>query len=779
MKKTLFKGDRMKKKSAYETVSSASRHKQSKPTKARRVLLKKHHAKPYRKRHFALLVVLIAALAVSIMLLVQYRDQVLSGFAASRAFLSSLFTEQVVNDRTVTSSLGFTLSYDARTLYASGVDQDTGQLYAGSELERKRPYSLVRLTPAFATTETQVAPTSSLTATVVSSVAEGGVLPVAMQQAGIDAEALRSIAYKETQLAGRTFMYHQWETLPNDAFPSGVKAYFDTYMTDLGDGTSLVVTVALGLDRSSEALYDTVLDTMLVQNPGDSAVLGATTNLRQYATVLPKLDAFAAFGSVPNAAAAAPISEQIAAQYSPAVVKIYSAYCADILVDGRLFFEEVCAAGTGSGFFVSQDGYVATNGHVVSSDPKGLALQYAVAALASNGDSRYLEALMVLAGLTDAKLAVAQSEEELVAIIVDAVYDMSDARFSRANNVESILVNVTDQSPDVDAWLQSIQERRNYTDDDNVLAAELVDEDYRLLDGYDGFRASDVAILKVDGSQFPVVRLGSISDVTQGANLSILGYPGEASGNGIVETTATMATLTSGKVSSIKSDSGGEHKLIETDTTIGKGNSGGPVFADNGAVVGIATYTADGSGEGGGVYNYVRDIQDLLDLAKENDITFDTDSRTQAEWDEGLSYFYNSRYSRALENFEIVEDLYPDHNRVAEFIATAKTRIANGEDVKDFPVALVAGIAVVLLLASGAVIFVMVRHHHKHKVYAVGVAQGTVVPQSVPQQVHVTPAQPEVQPSRPVVPPVTNAPPMQPEQGPESQDAVTRPPFNT
>lgn len=768
----------MKKKSAYETASSSSHQMKRKPTKTRRVLLKKHHAKPYRKRHLLLLVVLIAALTVSVMLLVQYRDQVLSGFASSRAFLSGLFTEQVDNNRTVTSSMGFALSYDERTLYASGVDQETGQLYAGSELERKRPYGLVRLTPAFASSETQVASTSSLTATVVSSEAEGGVLPTAMQQAGVDAAELQSIAYEEVQLAGRTFTRNEWETLPNNAFPSAVKAYFDTYMAELGNGTSLVVTVALGLDRTSAGLYDTVLKTMSVEDPSGSAVLGATTSLGQYAANLPAFGTFAAFGGVPNASAAAPISEQIAAQYSPAVVKIYSAYCTDILVDGQLFFEEVCAAGTGSGFFVSQDGYVATNGHVVSSDPKGLALQYAVAALASNGDSRYLEALMLLAGLTDAKLATAQTEQELVAIIVDAVYDMSDARFGRANNVESILVNVTDQSPDVDAWLTAIQDRRAYIDDDNVLVAELIDEDYRLLDGYDGFRASDVAILKVDGSQFPVVQLGNISDVTQGANLSILGYPGEASGNGIVETAATVATLTSGKVSSVKADSGGEHKLIETDTTIGKGNSGGPVFADNGAVVGIATYTADGSGEGGGVYNYVRDIQDLLDLAKDNDITFDEDSRTQAEWDEGLGYFYNSRYSRALENFEAVEDLYPNHNRVAEFIATAETRIANGEDVKDFPVALVGGIAVLLLLASGVVTFVIIRHHRKHKVYTAGVAQGAIAPQGVPQQVHVTPAQPVVQPSQPGVMPASTEPlPSPQQQVTGNQDGTPRPPF--
>jgi len=223
--------------------------------------------------------------------------------------------------------------------------------------------------------------------------------------------------------------------------------------------------------------------------------------------------------------------------------------------------------------------------------------------------------------------------------------------------------------------------------------------------------------------------------------------------------------LTTGKVSSKKNASGSDKVLIETDATIGHGNSGGPAFEDDGLVIGISTYSIDASGAGDGTYNYIRDIKDLVDLADESGITFDVNSETQALWEQGIDYFYTSHYSKAVKNFEKVQSLYPNHAKAAEFIAAAEKRIANGEDIQDFPLVPVIIGGIIVLVGAGVGVFLIIRHRKHHVIYNAGVAQGTVTPAAPgdpAQHVTVTPGSPpDVQNIAPVVPtptPVEPAP---------------------
>ena len=178
-----------------------------------------------------------------------------------------------------------------------------------------------------------------------------------------------------------------------------------------------------------------------------------------------------------------------------------------------------------------------------------------------------------------------------------------------------------------------------------------------------------------------------------------------------------MATLTSGKVSSLKKAAGSDNNLIETDATIGHGNSGGPAFNEAGKVVGIATYTIDGSGEGNGTFNYVRDIADFSKLAGESSVSINTESETQKQWEEGIELFYQARYSKSLNNFAAVERLYPEHPKASQFISLAQKRIASGEEVKNFPVTLVISGIIISLITIGGIILVIIRHKKKNKVY--------------------------------------------------------------
>ena len=700
----------------------------------RHVTLKAHHAKPYRKRHIFLLMVSVAALLVLGVFLVQYRSQILNGFMNGRSFVGSLFSQNKSYDVNIRSSYGFNISYDQKKFYASAISGDTGDLLIGTELGQQHAYNIVRIAPNFSAGTGSQGTNSALTLTYHPGQAEAKdtLEAVALKDGGIDATNLTRVTTVKTTLGGQFFQKSTWLSKQSNALVPSLRAKFVTY-SGLVHGDVVTIAITLGVTGADDSLYAPVLDTLSFNNaisyvpaPTEAVVAKVASN-RSILDTITNTDVAAAASNGVDLTG----SEKVAALYSPAVVKIYNAYCMDISIDGKSYLKAICSAESGSGFFVSQDGYLGTNGHVASVTPLDLVISDAISNYVDKGDPKSFNYLIGLTSLTDSDIPANATAAQTVGIMIDALYKLDASRFTATNDVENLLVQVTPKNPDISALLQDTKNRQAYTSaDPSVLKARLIAADYRANDGYDGFRASDVAIIKVDGKNFPVVKLGSIDTAVQGADLSILGYPGNASDNGIVDAGSSEATLTTGKVSAIKNAAGSNKKLIETDTTIGHGNSGGPALADNGEVVGIATYTADGSGNGNGIFNYIRDIKDLTDLASARDITFDTNSITQTAWQTGITNFYSSHYSKALKNFQLVDSLYPNDSRVAEFTAAAQKHIANGDDVVDVPIIPILIASVVIFAGIGLGIFFIVRHHHKHAIYRRAIADGTVRPVS-------------------------------------------------
>lgn len=104
-------------------------------------------------------------------------------------------------------------------------------------------------------------------------------------------------------------------------------------------------------------------------------------------------------------------------------------------------------------------------------------------------------------------------------------------------------------------------------------------------------RSSDIAVLKIDGHDFPSVRLGDSDQLGVGDYVLAIGEPFG------LEETAT-AGIVSAKGRSLPGD--GYVPFIQTDAAVNPGNSGGPLFDANGAVVGINAqiYTNSGGYQG-------------------------------------------------------------------------------------------------------------------------------------------------------------------------------------
>jgi serine protease Do len=91
-------------------------------------------------------------------------------------------------------------------------------------------------------------------------------------------------------------------------------------------------------------------------------------------------------------------------------------------------------------------------------------------------------------------------------------------------------------------------------------------------------KATDVAVLKIDGKNLPTVKLGDASKVRPGEWVIAIGSP-----------FGFENSVTAGVVSATSRSMGGSNyaPFIQTDVAVNPGNSGGPLFNMNGEVIGI------------------------------------------------------------------------------------------------------------------------------------------------------------------------------------------------
>jgi serine protease Do len=98
-------------------------------------------------------------------------------------------------------------------------------------------------------------------------------------------------------------------------------------------------------------------------------------------------------------------------------------------------------------------------------------------------------------------------------------------------------------------------------------------------------KRSDVALVKIEASGLPTVRLGDVSKLKVGEWVIAIGSP-----------FGLESTVTAGIVSAKSRDTGDLLPLIQTDVAINPGNSGGPLINMRGEVVGINSQIYSRSG---------------------------------------------------------------------------------------------------------------------------------------------------------------------------------------
>ena len=478
---------------------------------------------------------------------------------------------------------------------------------------------------------------------------------------------------------------------------------------------------------------------------------------------------------------------KVAELAKPSVVNIVTLFCNDLTVpdSGSLKYlkpsYKYCDGAMGSGFFISENGHIGTNGHVVKIYPE----MSFVSGIQSGSLKFFL--IDLVKEMTFQRDGIEISNEQALGALSQTM--------SNPQSFQALLVGMYDF---LDKKVLIIKEGQTryfvklsnepITFDENkiksgdilnaivassqIKEAELVGFDYPNSLSVDAVlrqnvpQGSDVAIIKMKdtGVAFPALKLGSIASLKDGSQLLVIGYPGLVSGSQTDKTSiishesSAQPTITRGVVSSIKTDNSGR-RLVQTDTSIDHGNSGGPAFNNNGEVVGIATY---GFGSQSGNYNFLRDIEDLKKLANDNAIAL-TESQSYINWESGLFYFWDRYYRKSVKLFDVIKEDYPIHPSIDTYIADAQIAIENGEDRsgiigaltdKFSPTVLIVVFGLFIVIGVGGVIFVIKKK--KNQKTETGAVSNPPLP----------PSMPSVQPTTPT-PPVTTSQPQ--------QDVVTPP----
>jgi S1-C subfamily serine protease len=183
-------------------------------------------------------------------------------------------------------------------------------------------------------------------------------------------------------------------------------------------------------------------------------------------------------------------------------------------------------------------------------------------------------------------------------------------------------------------------------------------------------RGRDVAILKIEERELPVVRLAARStDLHLGQSLFVIGFPGVVASHELLSrATLFEPTITTGRISGFKEDIGGQ-RVIQTDAAIIQGNSGGPVFDDRGYVIGAATFTSLQGDQVVQGFNFAIPVETIHDATHQAGFAPLGDSMFTRLWNHGVDLYLRDLHYRAYRNMSAANRIhpgFPDVERVRE-----------------------------------------------------------------------------------------------------------------
>ena len=424
--------------------------------------------------------------------------------------------------------------------------------------------------------------------------------------------------------------------------------------------------------------------------------------------------------------------ERLAMYSKPAVVRLIDGAQGQIVLQLPGYQAQtynVSAIALGSGFFISSNGYIATNAHVVS--------------MTKDGEEKAKQALFWQ--------MVQQVARQL-------------GRDPRSFN-QSVI-----QQLDQYSQFQSFQLFHHVIiPDGSAFPFEI--KQYGAPTGEGNDQGKDVAIVKIEVKNAPILKLADSDKVQLQDHVTVIGYPGAADtfNSGLLSSRSSLeATINDGKISARKTAKSGA-PILQTSTPATHGNSGGPVLNDANEVIGLLTFRGDtvNDQEVSG-FSFIVPSNTVLEYVKSAGAANEP-GLTDSAYHEGLDLYWNQYYSSAIPKFEEVKRLFPQHSEVDRLIQSSQQAKAEGKEKSSFPlwiVGVILGVLFILLLVIIiiAVIVLMMRRKKKSSAPgAAGAGKGHAAPSpsATPSPAHAhsaNPTPPRPTPPSPAPPPPPPAP---------------------
>lgn len=370
--------------------------------------------------------------------------------------------------------------------------------------------------------------------------------------------------------------------------------------------------------------------------------------------------------------------ERLAMFAKPAVVRIIDGAAGQIVFSPpgyQPLTYNVSAVSLGSGCFISSNGYIATNAHVVSSTKEG-------------------------------------EEKEKQALFVQMVHQLAQ---QLGKDPRSLDLNFIDRYSNL---TQFNRYHHVIIPDGSAFPFEI--KQYGAPTGESTDQGKDVAIVKIEVKNAPILKMGDSDAVKLQDHVTVIGYPGAADTfeSGILDQKSSLeATINDGKISARKSSSSGA-PILQTSTPATHGNSGGPVINDNSEVVGLLTFRGDTvNGQEVSGFSFVVASNTVMEYVKAAGATNEM-GPTDKLYREGLESYWSEHYSDAIPKFEEVKRLFPQHSEVQRLLQSSQQAKAEGRDRSSFPVWIVAVVVIVVILIGailliGLIIFLVSRRKKK------------------------------------------------------------------
>jgi V8-like Glu-specific endopeptidase len=359
----------------------------------------------------------------------------------------------------------------------------------------------------------------------------------------------------------------------------------------------------------------------------------------------------------------------------PAVVRIVDGAAGQILfqppgTSGQVY--NVSAISLGSGFFISPNGYIATNAHVVSTTKDG-----------------------------------EQKAKEM--LFIQLVHQIAQQYGKDPRTLNTQFIDQYSQLQSFNLFHHVI------IPDGSAFPFEI--KSYGAPTGEGNDQGKDVAVIKIEVKNAPVLKLSDSDKVQLQDHVTVIGYPGAADtfNSGLLSSRSALeATINDGKISARKQATSGA-PILQTSTPATHGNSGGPVLNDANEVVGLLTFRGDTvNGQEVSGFAFIVPSNTVMEYVKSAGSSNDQ-GPTDKAFREGLELYWGQYYSSAIPKFEEVKRLFPQHSEVDRLIQSSQQAKAEGKEKSSFPLWLVGVIlgvlfiGLLLILIIAAVVMMMRR----------------------------------------------------------------------